>query len=491
MKEFVVSVDETTARVGCTQGHLVGVRNNGVESYFDIPYASNAGRFRLAAPPKKWSGFRDCTRPGPVFPQLASRLDFATGPNAQDVSMSEDAFRLNVFAPANGKNLPVIFWIHGGGFLNGGGSLPYYDGTNLARTGRAVIVTVNYRLGLLGNFLLDDISDGNLAVHDLVSALHWVHRNIRNFGGNPESIAIAGQSAGAWYTRLLMAMPMSAPLFQKAILLSMPGFAPQSKDAARGLSKLLCEIAGIDSNGQVIKDVPVELILDAQAELLRRRSTFGEVPMGFLPIADSMVPAEPTLDAVHQSAGKPVMIGWTKEETGSFFASNPEVVAVTKEQVLTKFAQVFGGDAQLQYEQASSRWRTPTPYKNLVDLSTEHLFKSPSLELANALSRAGSDVFTYQFNMRSPQANVLAGHCFELPFFFGNFDRWGDAPMLRGLDMQLARSISKKIRSYLLNFAESGNPNGSALPSWPKRRTESSRSMYFGQLISSYGYGRP
>jgi para-nitrobenzyl esterase len=195
-----------TIITNCAQGLVKGLLDDHLHTFFDIPYANDAGRFLPPHPPSSWSGERDCTRSGPIFPQLPSRLDFVMGPTAKGVDMSEDAFRLNVFTPALSGKLPVIFWIHGGGFLTGGGALQCYSGHHLAKSGRAVVVTMNYRLGLLGNLFMRGVSQGNLAVRDLEMALQWVKSNIAGFGGDPDGIVLAGQSAGAWYTQLLTAM---------------------------------------------------------------------------------------------------------------------------------------------------------------------------------------------------------------------------------------------------------------------------------------------
>src|SRR6202012_5419111 len=172
----------------CEQGALTGIAADDAFTFFDIPYAETGGRFRDAIPPRKWEGTRDCTKRGPIFPQLPSRLDFVQGPYADGLAQSEDAFRLNIFTPSLEGRLPVLFWIHGGGFMTGGGGLKTYSGTALARSGRAIVLTVNHRLGFLGTFYLPGIADGNYSVRDLEAALFWVKRNIQNFGGDPEAI---------------------------------------------------------------------------------------------------------------------------------------------------------------------------------------------------------------------------------------------------------------------------------------------------------------
>jgi para-nitrobenzyl esterase len=470
----------------CAQGVLKGVLDDGVHTFFDIPYAVDAGRFLPALAPSAWAGERDCTRPGPVFPQLPSRLDFVMGPTARGAEMSEDAFRLNVFAPTLSGKLPVIFWIHGGGFLTGGGSLQCYFGDQLARSGRAVVVTMNYRLGLLGNLFMKGTSPGNLAVRDLEMALQWVKANIGSFGGNPESIVLAGQSAGAWFTQLLAAMKRTSVLVKGGIMLSYPGLPPMTPEAAQAMAEQSCAMAGIDSSGEALRTMPMERILELQTSMLRAQSAFAEVPVLFRTVCDNEVPANPGAQARENFAGKPLMIGWTREEMGSFLASHPAMIGATEEQALKKYGEEFGEQGKPSYARALKRRLDGRPYTTLVDLGSDKLFKLPAIKFATEMESAGSKVFAYQFDFQSPQPEVGACHCFELPFVFGNFEDWVDAPMLDGIDLAAARSLSACIQEYVLNFVESGNPNGEHLPYWPAYgRLQGHRTMRFADVIEA------
>ncbi|MBN3761897.1 carboxylesterase family protein [Burkholderia sp. Ac-20365] len=475
-------MDETT-KAHCAQGALKGSLNDGIHTFFDIPYAANAGRFLPAIASPTWDGERDCTRAGPVFPQLASRLDFVMGPTCRGVELSEDAFRLNVFTPSLTGNLPVIFWIHGGGFLTGGGSLPCYFGDELARSRQAIVVTVNYRLGLLGNLYMKGVSAGNLAVRDLELALQWVKSNIANFGGDPDAIVVAGQSAGAWFTQLLAAMESTNSLFKAGIMMSYPGLPPLMPETAQTLAEQFCRIAGIEPSGEALRTMPVERILALQTEMLREQSVYAEVPVLFRPVSDDVVPANPGEQAARNFAGKPLMIGWTREEAGSFFASNPSLVSATYQQALKKYTDEFGEQGKQRYERAVKRRIDGRPYTALVDLGSDKLIRLPSTGFAATLQSSGSNVFAYQFDYPSPQDAVGACHCFELPFLFGNFENWVEAPMLAGLDMSAARALSTRIQEYVLNFVESGNPNGNDLPQWPVYDGTQKPTMHFADLI--------
>lgn len=472
------------------QGVVQGVVEKDICSFFDIPYAIDAGRFLPALPPRAWSGERDSTKPGPIFPQLPSRLDFVMGPTAKDVEISEDAFRLNVFTPTTSGKLPVIFWIHGGGFLTGGGALPCYFGHQLAKSGRAVVVTMNYRLGVLGHLFMKGISPGNLAVRDLEMALGWVKSNIQNFGGDPEAIVLAGQSAGAWFTQLLAGLKSSSGLVKSGIMLSYPGLPPMTQDAAQTVAEQFCAMAEIDASGEDLYTMPVERILEIQTSMLRAQSGLVDVPVVFRPVCDGDVSADPEARAREYFAGKPLIIGWTREEMGSFFAGNPAMVGVTEEQALQRYQNEFGEQGKEYYNRALRRRLNGRPYTALVDLASEKLFKMPAIKFASALESAGSKVFTYQFDVSSPQVGVGAGHCFELPFIFGNFDNWIDAPMLEGVDLDVARSLSACLQEYVLNFVESGDPNGGGLPFWPVYgRQRGRKTLRIGDVVETVACG--
>ncbi|RQZ38558.1 carboxylesterase family protein [Burkholderia sp. Bp9099] len=473
-----------TILASCEQGELLGSSVDGALVFQDIPYANDGGRYRDCLPPASWQGVRDCTGPGPVFPQLPSRLDFVMGPTAQGVQMSEDAYRLNVYTPSLAGNLPVLFWIHGGGFVTGG-ALPCYSGTELARSGRAVVVTFNYRLGILGNLCMPGVAAGNFSVTDILRALDWVRSNIERFGGNPEAITFAGQSAGAWYTRMLMGMKETAGLARSAAVLSLPGLPPLLPEEAHRIASDFCALAEFHDPAVDLRNAPVQVLLDLQARLLASRAGFGTVPVGFMPVAVDRVAADPVTQSL-RFAPKPVMIGWTRHETGSFFASNPAAVDATRSMVERVFQAELGEAGTRHYERVMQQRPGSTPYAALVELTSYSIFKRPAIEAAGSLAKAGSDVYGYQFDIASRQPHVGAGHCFELPFAFGNFDDWTDAPMLAGTSRAFANDLSGMMRSYLMNFIETGDPNGDDLPAWTRCGPDRIDAMHFAEWVSCY-----
>jgi para-nitrobenzyl esterase len=470
----------------CGQGTLNGLKSDGVLTFFDIPYAENGGRFHEALAPRSWNGVRDCTKPGPIFPQLPGRLDFVQGSYEAGLALSEDAFRLNIFTPSLGEKLPVLFWIHGGGFISGSGGQRNYSGAALAKTGRAVVVTVNYRLGVLGNLYLPGVSPGNLSVRDLELSLRWVQQNIERFGGDPESIVLSGQSAGAWFTKLLIGMKETSAIARGAVMLSCPSIPPQSPEEAKESAKEFCTLAGIVDPIRELAVLPIEALLSAQGKLLASKAAFASIPAPTYPMQDERVPADMAQAAAIHFASKPVIIGWTREEASSFFASIPQLLNVSSDPVQAKFKEMFGVRGTVRFQETVKKRVLGTPYTAIVDLATDHYFKRASLSFARAFSRAGGNTFTFQFDYPSPQKNIAAGHCFDIPFWLGNFEDAKEGPMLAGIEAAPANALSALMQHYLLNFLHTGNPNHEALPTWKSCNNQELQTIHLGEYVSCY-----
>ena len=190
-------MDEPVAQTAL--GNLRGVFTDGVAAFRGVPYAAppiGELRFAPAAPVRAWTGLRDATRHGPIAPQLPSRLSVAMGNFSRP--HDEDCLTLTICTPApDGKARPVLVWLHGGAWISGAGSLDWYDGARLAREGDLVFVGVNYRLGALGWLHRPGIVDAEAGTSDMIAALAWVRDHIAGFGGDPASVTVMGQSAGA------------------------------------------------------------------------------------------------------------------------------------------------------------------------------------------------------------------------------------------------------------------------------------------------------
>jgi para-nitrobenzyl esterase len=395
-------------------GALRGVSTGPGTAFLGLPYGS-AGRFAAPRPAPAWEGVRDAAHPGPAAPQPPSRLERVMGPGS-DLAQDEDCLSLNVWAPG-GTGLPVLVWLHGGGFSSGSGAEAWYDGALLAERGRMVVVTVNYRLGALGYlYLSPEFAPANLGLLDQVAALGWVRDNIAAFGGDPDRVTLAGQSAGALSTLALLGDPAGPGLFQQVILQSTPaGIPPHGPQEAAEIGSRLVDILGLrPGEAEQLRTVPVPRLLAAQGELARRMAAPLTVTPPFQLVADGGVPADLLADV---SGAMPMLIGTTRDEAWAFFPGAP------------------------------------------ADL-TGRLFGDGSLRLA----RQARAAFAFQFDWSPPGSPFGACHCIELPFVFGDLDAWRASPMLAGADPADLRRLMEEVQGAWTGFVHTGSPGWSSFP---------------------------
>src|SRR5262245_28271138 len=248
-----------------TTGKIRGSTSDGISVFKGIPYAGAVDGARRFLPPTKaarWAGVRDALVYGPRAFQDDNA--FAMPPEllkifavAEPLPMDENCLVLNVWTPAidDGRKRPVMFWCHGGAFISGSGSSPWYDGGNLARRGDVVVVTINHRLNLFGFLHLDELgggeafaSSGSAGMLDIVAALEWVRNNIASFGGDAGNVTIFGESGGGAKVSVLMAMPAARGLFHKAIMQSGPAVQMASREDATATAKQVLEELGLNAS---------------------------------------------------------------------------------------------------------------------------------------------------------------------------------------------------------------------------------------------------
>jgi len=447
-------------------GDLQGAEEQGVTVFRGVPYAATpVGPLRFMPPAQAapWRGLRDATRHGPIAPQASSRLRAAMG--GFERPQDEDCLTLTIWTPrADRARRPVLVWLHGGAWVTGAGSLDWYNGARLAREGDIVVVGVNYRLGALGYLLHPAVSKGNLGTRDQVAALRWINAHVSSFGGDASRITLAGQSAGATAIGLMLTMSDVRHLFNRAILQS-GGFGRPPKNAAQATSRAetFIRLLGLDPNAADIaghlRAVPAQRLVEAQAEYARTSAQFGSTDPPFGPVLQQGLTSTELIDVIASSVGgTDVLIGATCEEGHAFFPPDLNV----SESALTG---PFGTDTI-----AFHRRRRPgaTPRDLLADITTELVFRTPTLHLARQIARRGSNVFAYQFNWAPANSPFKACHCIDLPFTFGNFDAWADAPMLKGGDPMVMQHLSAAIRRAWIAFVRSGNPQHDDMPAWPQ-----------------------
>ena len=254
---------ENATVVKTTSGILEGVAEEGVVVFRGVPYAAPANgenRFSPPQPFEAWDGIRPAIEDGPIPPQRPSRLARVMGDF--DFPYDENCLTLNIWTPALDKSdCPVVVWIHGGAFVSGAGSLPWYNGAKLAGDHNLVVVSVNYRLGALGFLYHPEVSAGNLGLRDQVAALEWVKSQIAVFGGASDNVTLMGQSAGAISAYALLANTHARDLFQRVILQSGRFSSFETPESGSAAAVALAEIAGVEIGK--LKSLQVEDVLTA------------------------------------------------------------------------------------------------------------------------------------------------------------------------------------------------------------------------------------
>ncbi|HWD01777.1 MAG TPA: carboxylesterase family protein [Amycolatopsis sp.] len=408
----VAAVGWLGAVVQTTSGAVRGVAEPDHRVFEGIPYAAppvGALRWRPPAPPAAWQGERDATKPGPRCPQ------------GDGAGTSEDCLYLNVWTPsvATAKK-PVLVWIHGGAFVDGGGDR--YDARRLVSRGDVVVVTINYRLGALG-FLADPAlgpQPGNYGFLDQQQALHWVHDNIANFGGDPGAVTIAGESAGGMSVCDHLVAPGSRGLFRAAVVQSAPCQAQATLGAAEKSSVDYSAARGCRDRAnaaECLRALPVAKLLTAPSYSAISGVEFpGPVTGG------TSLPVDP-VTGVHNAAPVPVLIGTTHDEFTYFLAQQLAAGGgpVTPAGYVTALGRVFndGPAVAAQYPLSSFEGDATRAYAAAV---TDSEFSCVADRLAGELP----STWQYEFaDATSPAAAGLgapfplgAAHTFELPYLF-------------------------------------------------------------------------
>ncbi|MXP29623.1 carboxylesterase family protein [Porphyrobacter algicida] len=428
-------------------GAVEGVVDNDIAAFKGIPYAAPPVgdlRWRPPAPLQHWQGVRDASHYGAACPQPGDHKEAW----AQVGPTSEDCLFLNIWQPEKHGKYPVMVFLHGGGFTYGAAGVPLYDGTNLARRG-VVVVTLNYRLGLLGFFahpaLTAENPDGqlgNYGVMDQIAALRWVKRNIAAFDGDASNVTLFGESAGAGVVQTLMGSPQSKGLFEKAISESGAGGAVLFPIRGAPLS---AEALGAHWAASV--GLP-----NATAKQLRALPVSALLQRSFPFIDGKVIVASPGAPFSNGTESKiPLIIGANSNE--ATLPSNNEAAA----------RKVLGDsydDALKQYSQA----RPGASFEAVkTDLAEDALSILPSYSIAAMHAANGAVAYDFYFDqVPSNRRKGSAGtpHGGELEYVFGNPDAgsvWdaGD------------RKVSDTIAGYWVRFASTGNPNGPGAPMWP------------------------
>ena len=492
-----VLASDTNAIAETESGTVAGYQENGVYIYKGIPYAK-AERFMPPQPVAKWEGIRSSRAYGPTCPQ-GKRAGWYHDESAfafdwNDGFPDEDCLRVNIWTPGlkDGKKRPVMVWLHGGGYAAGSGQeLPSYDGSNLAKNGDVVVVTLNHRLNALGFLDLSAFGDkyaksGNAGLLDLVAALQWVNKNIASFGGDAQNVTIFGQSGGGGKVSTLLATPSAKGLFHKAIIQSGSMLRTMEATYSRRIGTAVVEELGLKpSQLDQLQTIPYEKLLAAGETAIKKvkeqaeKEGISSFIFGWAPTVDGdVLPAQPfDPQAPAQSKDIPVMIGTTLHEfTMSTYV--PAYRTITKEKAVEILKQKYGektDDFLIAFEKAYPYYEP----KDLLDVDV--IFRPGAVEQARLKSaQQGAPVYMYLFTWESPVMNgsLRSTHCMEIPFVFDNVTR--HASMTGGSGK--AQILAQKMSSAWINFARTGNPNHESLPQWDPYTAQKGATMCFDNV---------
>ncbi len=430
-----------TTQVATESGIVAGAQDDGVLSWKGIPFAAppvGALRWRAPQPAAKWSGVRPATDYGHDCMQVPFPSDAAPLGTAP----AEDCLVMNIWKPAAapaGKKLPVMVWIYGGGFVNGGSSPPTYSGAALAKQG-IMVVSFNYRVGRFGTFGHPALSKanedggllGNYGYMDQLAALKWVQRNIAAFGGDPANVTIVGESAGGMSVNVLVTSPMTKGLLSRAVVMSGGdggGMGPGGQAVAEEIGVAFAGKMGIAAD-------------DPQA-LAKLRALSAEQVTDGLSMMALFAPGGGA-----RTFASPFSDGKLALDTGATYASGnfahvPIMIGATSADI--------GGTTGPMVAGARS--------------------------LAATISDKGVPVYAYRFSyVAESMGKPGAGHATEIPYFF-------DTTAIKYEQATTPRDVAmgKAASTYLVNFVKTGDPNGAGLPAWPRYSRASDQIMDFAE----------
>jgi para-nitrobenzyl esterase len=451
---------ETTTRI--SSGELRGTTADGIDRYLGVPYAAAPVgdlRFARAAPHPGWEGMRDATVMGATSPQAPYAGMFDT--LLPSVIIAGDEYlNVNVWAPTDATDLPVMVWVHGGANVHGSNALAGYDGAAFARDG-VVFVSINYRLGAEGFSVLDDVPL-NLGLSDAIAALRWVKAEIAAFGGDPERVTAFGESAGSILIGNLLALPHARSMFARAILQSGAPTAAPRRSAAK-ITRLVAKRLGVPATRAGFSSKTPAEIIEAEKIVTAGGTPLTGGPSYQTAIGDDTAPADP-MKAILAGAGTDIglMIGSNSEEYRLWFVPLG---------LMDTISGVLFAAARLRFRISGRILRayraglTDTSRGVLFGtLATDLLVRLPINRIADSRLAAGAATHVYEFDWHSPALDLGAAHAMEIGFVFDTLEQpeWvelmGTAP---------PQALADDMHAAWVRFAKTGDPGWEA---WDKRR---------------------
>jgi para-nitrobenzyl esterase len=427
---------------------------------------AGAARWKPPVPVKPWEGVADATAFGAICPQSGKVGSYTR--ERRKLPQSEDCLFLNVWTPALAGRRPVLVWLHGRGFAQGGGSEPLYDGAALAARGDVVVVTINHRLNVFGYAHLEELAgpeyagSGVAGMLDAELALRWVRDSIAAFGGDPGCVTIFGESGGGVKVSTLLAMPSAQGLFHRAVIQSGPGIRAVSARRGTANARALVSALGLAHVSDLVQ-VPADT-LRAAAEALTPQ---------WAPVVDGVhLPVHPfEPEPAPTALGIPILIGTCRDESALFLAGDPRRGALSEEDLARRTDPLLGDQRDAVIAAFRASRPEATPWDLFVAISS-HRFHHGSVLLAERQSAATrTPVWMYSFEFAGT-GRLGPAHGLEIDYVFANASagRPGDARVAQ---------VETDMSQAWIAFARTGDPNHAAIPTWAPYTSEHRATLIF------------
>lgn len=470
-----------TRAVATTAGRIQGVVLDGnVQAFYGVPYGASTGganRFMPPKPPETWRGVRETIQVGYRSPQPLPGPISEIHALHRANPLGEDCLHVNISTPAlDNEARPVMVWFHGGGFWSGSGDWLLYDGANLARSEDVVIVTVTHRLNAFGYLYLPAIGgnkyaeSSNVGMRDMALALDWVQNNIENFGGDPDRVTIFGQSGGGGKVSVLTAMPSVQGKYHRGIIMSGSTLEIENADSATEQTQRFIDYIGVDSVDALQRMPWQQLNIAAENHPFRMGPT----------VDGSSIPAHPYSPAAPaMSASIPLIIG-TVEYEANFFPDTP--LDPIDESTLERLVRTETGTDAEQARRLIGIYRNGRQDIQNVDVyqiiaSDVRFGLNAHTQAERKSARNAGQVYKYYFTWQPPvrEGKLKSYHCIDIPFAFNNVEL--SASMTGAGNDRYA--LADQISGAFAQFARTGDPNHTGIPSWQPYDANQRATMVF------------
>lgn len=455
-----IAVPGAAQTISTTSGKIAGTTADGIASFKGVRYAApptGPNRWRAPQPVRAWKGVRRAE----AFGSDCAQAPFPPDAAPIQTVPAEDCLFLNIWKPASLKakaGLPVMVWIHGGGFVNGGSSPAVYSGANFARDG-VIFISLNYRLGRFGFFahpaLKAEGMGGNFGFLDQIAALKWVQANIAAFGGDPKRVTVFGESAGGMSVHMLLQSPLARGLFHQAIIESGGGRDRTLPMPTRATAALAGSTFAPGLDAAQLRALPATKIVGDLSMMTMGHPDYSGPMIDGKTIFGSAI----AMIAAQRYAPVPVIVGANSADGFPFVTDKDKVFAGYGARA---------AEARTLYDPAG----TVPGLELATQTSADRMFIEPARAVARALG-ARQPAWLYRFSYAVPalaQAMGGAPHASEIPYVFDTVSaRMGNAPL------PVEAAVATVMHRYWVNFARTGRPDGNGGPAWPRIEESSTR----------------